>query len=96
MTDAPATGVPGQNGASPAPPGAGDTERLQAEIEQTREQLGETVAALEDKLDVKARASAGIHDAVYDEHGDMKPVVPALAAGALLLVGLLVWHHRRN
>jgi ElaB/YqjD/DUF883 family membrane-anchored ribosome-binding protein len=33
-----------------------DVEELQAEIEQTREQLGETVDALTAKLDVKSRA----------------------------------------
>ncbi len=33
-----------------------ETERLRAEIEQTREELGETVQALTHKMDVPARA----------------------------------------
>ena len=32
-----------------------DPERIEAEIEQTREDLGETVAALAEKTDVKKR-----------------------------------------
>jgi septal ring factor EnvC (AmiA/AmiB activator) len=39
------------------PPGD-DAERLRAEIEQTRERLGETVEQLAAKLDVKTRARA--------------------------------------
>ena len=38
-----------------------DIERLQAEIEQTREQLGETVDALTAKLDVKSRTKARLN-----------------------------------
>jgi hypothetical protein len=41
-------------GASPGPPD--DPQRLQQEIERTREHLGETVEALVAKVDVKARA----------------------------------------
>jgi hypothetical protein len=37
-----------------------DIDQLQAEIEQTREQLGETVDALTAKLDVKTRAKARV------------------------------------
>jgi Protein of unknown function (DUF3618) len=36
--------------------------RLRAEIEQTREQLGETVQALTHKADVPARAREKLHD----------------------------------
>jgi ElaB/YqjD/DUF883 family membrane-anchored ribosome-binding protein len=43
--------------------GAGDTkspERIRADIEQTREQLGDTVEALTEKTDVKAQAKSRI------------------------------------
>ena len=40
------------------PPGDDDAERLRAEIDRTREHLGETVEQLAAKLDVKSRARA--------------------------------------
>lgn len=46
------------------PPAAtGDSERIEHEIEQTREQLGETVEALAVKTDVKAQAQHWLEDA---------------------------------
>jgi len=39
-----------------------DIEELQANIEQTRQELGETVDALTAKLDVKSRARARVND----------------------------------
>ncbi len=44
------------------PPGPGDEQALAREIEQTREELGETVAALAAKTDVKGRAAARFHE----------------------------------
>jgi Protein of unknown function (DUF3618) len=46
-----AASLPGDAGATPASP-----EELRADIERTREQLGDTVEALVAKTDVKARA----------------------------------------
>jgi hypothetical protein len=51
----------GTNPTTPTPPENGQTddpEVLREEIAQTREDLGDTVAALSDKSDVKAQASA--------------------------------------
>jgi hypothetical protein len=45
-------------GTAPVP---GDEQALAREIEQTRAELGETVAALAAKADVKARAAAKVH-----------------------------------
>jgi ElaB/YqjD/DUF883 family membrane-anchored ribosome-binding protein len=45
-----------QSPARPAEPPAGDMQALQADIERTREQLGETVQALAAKADVKTMA----------------------------------------
>ncbi|MDX6302137.1 MAG: hypothetical protein QOF53_3351 [Nocardioidaceae bacterium] len=39
-----------------------DIEELQANIEQTRQELGDTVEALTAKLDVKSRAKARVND----------------------------------
>jgi len=39
-----------------------DPDRIRQEIEQTREQMGETVGALGYKADVKARAKDSLHD----------------------------------
>ncbi len=39
-----------------------DPDQIRAEIEQTREELGETVAALSAKTDVKAQAKARIEE----------------------------------
>jgi ElaB/YqjD/DUF883 family membrane-anchored ribosome-binding protein len=47
-------------GYAPAPtqPESSDKEAIQDDIEQTREDLGETISALSAKTDVKAQASA--------------------------------------
>lgn len=75
-------------------PDAGIAE-LQADIEQTRGELGETVGALSDKLDVKARTHHAVADA--KEHAKARPAVPV---GVLLAVvagiGLIVWLRRRD
>ena len=42
--------------------GAPEPEQLQREIEQTREQLGDTVEALAQKTDVKAQAAQRLQD----------------------------------
>jgi Protein of unknown function (DUF3618) len=57
---APGTGVPGQASTGSGAPD--DPEQLKAEIEQTREQLGDTVDQLTAKADVKGRAQAKAAD----------------------------------
>lgn len=73
-------------------------EEIEADIEQQREQLAQTVDALSAKLDVKSQAQAKVHD-VADRAttADGKPRPEVLAAGAAVLVavGLLVWWRRR-
>jgi Protein of unknown function (DUF3618) len=49
---------PGTGDAQPAQPEPSEKEEIRAEIEHTREDLGETISALSAKTDVKARASA--------------------------------------
>lgn len=89
----------------PEPGPDADIHELQSDIDKTRGELGETVAALSDKLDVKGRAqdkAAATKDAVVDraqaatETARSKPAVSAVAVIAVLAaVGLLVWWRRR-
>jgi hypothetical protein len=77
-----------------------DPERIEAEIEETREDLGDTVAALADKADVKKqakikadeakdRAQERIPDPILDN-----PIPVAAAAIGVVVVLLLL--RRRN
>lgn len=60
---------------------------LEAEIEELRHSVGETVEALGYKLDVKARAR--------DRVSSMPKGVPiAVAAVVVLGIGVLVWRRR--
>lgn len=83
-----------------------DEQQLKQEIEQTREELGHTVAALAAKADVKARARAkaaalaarvkgsGLSDAGQAARQRM---VPLAGAGVALIVGLIAvrrWRKR--
>lgn len=77
-------------------PDAGIDE-VRADIEATRERLGETVGALSEKLDVKARA----HDKVVEtkaavvQQGTRIGVPLAAVAAVAALIGLVVWARRR-
>lgn len=74
-------------------------ERLEAEIEQQREQLAATVDQLATKLDVKSKVSAkiaSVKDAATDERGKPRPqALAAAGVGVAALVALLVWRARR-
>jgi len=78
------------------------TQQIQADIEQQREELAETGDALTAKLDVKARARQrfqAIRSAATDEQG--RPTPPVLAGTAVVTavvvagVVLTVWRARR-
>lgn len=79
---------------------------LQADIERTRAELGETVGALSDKLDVKGRAQQKVADtkqAVAQRSHDAldtakaKPAVPVgVVVAAAAALGLLIWLRRRR
>src|SRR4051812_25161757 len=51
-----------------------DIEELQANIEQTRQELGDTVEALTAKLDVKSRAKARVNDTKLRAKGQLSDV----------------------
>ena len=68
---------------------------LQADIERTRGELGDTVAALSDKMDVKTRTQNRIHEVA--DNAKAEPAVPVAAVlAAAAAVGLLVWLRRRR
>jgi len=67
-------------------------EQIQREIEETREQLGDTVEALAAKTDVKARATATMSRA--SERVRRRPA-PAIAIG-VIVVGLLARRMLKN
>lgn len=85
-------------------PDAGIDE-LQADIEKARNELGETVGALSDKLDVKSRIqdkAAETKDAVVHraqaatESAKANPAVPAAVVVAVLAaIGILWWRRHR-
>lgn len=86
--------------------GARSKEEIEADIERTRQQLGETVDALSHKLDVKSRlreqAEHGRERAVHELHvrrrqAQQQPAVPvAVVTAVVLLTTLAVWRSRRR
>ena len=76
-----------------ATPTPGSREAIEADIEATRANLGETVDALSRKLDVKSRVRAKAAETT--DRVRREPAVPAaVGAGLLLVVALLVWRRR--
>ncbi|HEV7206307.1 MAG TPA: DUF3618 domain-containing protein [Jatrophihabitans sp.] len=79
--------------AEPTPPADADADAVRADIEATRAELAQTVDALQDKLNVKARASAKASETAQKVAPYQKPVL----AGALLaVVTLIVLRKRRS
>ncbi|MGV0834660.1 DUF3618 domain-containing protein [Mycolicibacterium thermoresistibile] len=77
---------------------------LEADIETTRKELGETVQALSDKLDVKERARVkvaetreqAVHRAQEISHDDRAQRGAIIAAVVTVaVVGLILWRRRR-
>ena len=63
---------------------------IRAEIEQTRAELGETVAAVAEKTDVKAHAQAKVSDVKEQASANGKPVAIAAAVVGLFVLWRLV------
>jgi hypothetical protein len=67
-----------------------DPEQIEFEIERTRDEFADTVAALADKVDVKKKAKRGIAEA------KSHPVPLALAGVGVVVVSLgALWIKRR-
>jgi hypothetical protein len=72
---------------------------IQADIENQREQLAETVDQLAHKLDVKAQASAKVEelkDRVTTDEGKPRLELVAAVVGTVVVLGLLAWWRRRR
>jgi hypothetical protein len=72
---------------------------IQADIEQQREHLAETVDQLAHKLDVKAQGKAKVEDLknrVTTDDGKPRPEVVAGAAAVFAVFVVLVWWRRRS
>jgi len=65
---------------------------IRAEIDATREELGDTVEALAEKTDVKAQAKAKVEDLKGKAEENPKPL--AIAGGILAL--LILWRLLRR
>jgi hypothetical protein len=80
-----------ENTSPPPGPDAG-TDDIQADIEQTRQALGETVEALSAKADVKARAKQKAADTKARLTESVGPIT-ALVATAVI-IGIVLWRRR--
>jgi hypothetical protein len=102
-----------ESGLTPADHGPGDAppdgiQALTEEIERTREDIGETVAALAAKADLMARAlekASEVAGCLRDTAGKVKEQAAAIppqrqvvvaAACVVLLAGVLIARHRRR
>lgn len=93
--------------ARPEPGPSAGIDDIEADIEQTREELGETVAALSSKLDVKERAkqkAADTKERVAERADTLRHTatdnpsrtVPIAAIVVLVLLGWIVLRRRRG
>jgi MYXO-CTERM domain-containing protein len=88
----PTTQTPTPNGAGPTTP-----DEIEADIARQRDELAATVTPLQAKLDVKTRAqhkAAELRDRATTPSGSPRPELIAVAAGVVVLVGLLVWRRK--
>ena len=85
---------------SPDAPRAGrpaDPDAIQAEIEATREHLGQTVDELAQRLDVPSRAKESLlraRDTAVETYRESPPVVLGAAALIVVVLGIVVWRKR--
>jgi hypothetical protein len=68
-------------------------DEVRADIERTRAELAQTVSALTERLDVKARARARADELARDPR--TRTVTIGVAVAAALAVALIVWRSRR-
>jgi hypothetical protein len=91
----------------PEPGPDADIDDIQADIEKTRDELGETVQAISGKLDVKAQAHQKVEDTKervaervdtikHAATDNPKRTVPVAAVVAVVAVaaGILIWRRR--
>jgi len=79
-------------------------EAIQMDIDQTRDELAETVGALSAKLDVKAQArhkadatKARVAETAHSARSKAAQIPPSvLAVAAVAIVSVIVWRRRRR
>jgi ElaB/YqjD/DUF883 family membrane-anchored ribosome-binding protein len=80
-------------------PDVNDPDRIKAEIEATREQLGRTLDELSARVDVPARAkesAARAKDTAVETYRESPPLVIGTAVALVgLVVGLMIWRRKR-
>lgn len=94
----PTTRMQGANQTGDAAADDATVDARQREVERNREQLAQTVDALQAKLDVKSKAQARLREArerATTDDGRPRPVVLAGAAAVVTGVVGLVWLRRR-
>ena len=82
-------------GEDPGKAGAVTADELRRDIEQTREELGDTAAALGAKADVKSRAKERA-DEIKGELKENPPVAPIAIAAGVVLVFMIIRRRRRR
>jgi hypothetical protein len=81
------------NSLPPEPGPEAGVDDIQADIERTRHELGETVGALSEKLDVKKHAS----EKAAEIKEKSVPAVPIAVGVALVaVIGIVIWRRRRG
>ena len=96
--------APSIDGTGPEPGPDAGIDELQADIERTRRELGDTVSALAEKADVKGRVqdkAVETKEAAIQKAQVVQEAVkrnPAIDIGVLVAVaiGILIWARRRN
>ncbi len=88
------------DGAGPEPGPDADKDEIEADIEKTREALGETTSALAAKLDVPQQARQKVDETKQRVAAKTEPVranaVPIGVALGVVIVGLIIWRQRRR
>ncbi|MDA4109713.1 DUF3618 domain-containing protein [Mycolicibacterium holsaticum] len=90
----------------PEPGPSADIAEIEADIEQTRDELGQTVAALSSKLDVKERSrqkAAETKERVAEKADTLRHTatdnpsrtVPIAIVVLAVLAGIVIWRRRR-
>ena len=87
-------GVAGNHPTTTTPTTSTDPDAIRDDIERTRNELADTVDALQAKLDLKSQAKARVaraKDQATTDAGKPRPELVAGIVGAVLLVVGLVW-----
>lgn len=72
-------------------------DEIERDIAQTRHELGETVSALSDKLDVKGRVQDRVQDLAHEtKEAASASKIPLALVGLGAVIGLVIWQRRKH